>query len=58
MSLDTVWRVYYRMMKPQIGRLCASLQPVNTDILSFVVAVLADEKGSCFVLARPVNGKI
>ena len=19
MSLDTVWRVYYRMMKPQIG---------------------------------------
>ena len=21
MSLDTVWRVYYRMMKPQIGTL-------------------------------------
>ena len=20
MSLDTVWRVYYRMMKPQIGK--------------------------------------
>jgi endoribonuclease Dicer len=25
MSLDTVWRVYYRIMKPSINRICSSL---------------------------------
>ena len=30
MSLDTVWRVYYRMMKPQIGTLSTTSKgPVN-----------------------------
>lgn len=23
MSLDVVWKVYYRIMKPQIGKICA-----------------------------------
>ena len=41
MSLDTVWRVYYRMMKPHIGKItvyCCMLSPNLGKISLSVIA--------------------
>lgn len=32
MSLDTVWRVYYTMMKPEIGNLCVHYKSLRKII--------------------------
>ena len=32
MSLDTVWRVYYRMMKPHIGKITVNYHMMKPDV--------------------------
>jgi hypothetical protein len=51
MSLDTVWKVYYRIMKPQIGK----CHVMSHDVTCLVYCrIMKPQIGKCHVMSRDV----